>query len=712
MASKVSPPPKRIKVPVPHSSKPGGSDKVHDGRWWALLQEKDRAAALWDTITILNHEHGPRHLLDASMRGLYENRPPYWMGSSDPYMRAAIAGAVEHGRQRIPLNLVKSVIDTAGAMIAKNQAEIKVHTNGGNWREQKRARDLTKWVHGMLRLSKYHRHQSRSFIDGCTSRARGVVEFWADHKEGKVMCERVHPRTILWNDLEGDNPRNFYRFFPVARETLLRLFGDKHREAIEGAPQSVMPFNPAYRRASGLIAHADMVDVASAWHKGYRNDKNSGRRILAIKTRADSGAHALVDTEWPRDFTPHATFFWDPSDEGWGAMPLADQLSTFQAEVKDFVRIYRQSLKKSAAMAGAWVEKNSETVKDEMEGGDPWSVRTYIGQPPVFSAPPAMSKEFIEYILFTYDKAFGEAGFSMLQAQGDKPEGVDAAVALREMSDITSTRQVPKGQIYEAQTVDAGDIIIALSKELYAKNKDLVLKAPGTRFLEQLEWKDIDMEEDAVFLDTSATSALPTHFVGKVQSVVDMIKGGIVPKKQVEAGLGLRLLQMPDLEREANVETAGRELTNMQCDRALYDGVYIGPEPYQDPLLLLQTAQNSYLLALTMKDVPEKNLRLLERLMSQADSLRQRSALNAAPPPTPGVPGTMPQPQLGGMGPPGQAALPPIGGMPGQGMPVPALPPGPIAPGPNPGPEGVPIGGAPGAAPPPALGPVPSAMPV
>lgn len=616
----------RIKVPRSRKDeKPGAA--VNDGRWWALESEEAAGKAAWDTIQLLNTAHAPRHMQDALMIGLYENKPPYWAGVRDPMLNAAIA----QGGRRVPLNLVKSVIDTAAAMLSKNDAELRAFTDGGSWHDQRKAKQITKYNSGCFYLNKFRRHQKRAFIDGCLTRARGAVKFWADYQQGQVRCARQHPRTLLWNDLEGDDPNNFYQWYPIARETLIQRF-PKKRAIIESCKQSVNPVNPAYRRVTSLYSHADLVDVGECWHKGQRHDPESGRHIL----RVEKGT--LDDEPWPFDQFPFSFFSWDDADEGWGGKPLADILSDYQAEINRFIRIYRKGLERAASMAGVYMERTSETdANNEANNGEPWTVRTYVGKEPVFAAPPAFGADLFQFIVWEYDKAFAEAGFSMLQAQGEKPEGVDAAVALRELNDITSTRQVPKGQRYEQGTEDAGNIQMFLSGRMFKADRGknaraIKVRAPGTKFLEQVDFADIaDVEEDAFVLKQSVTSALPTHFVGKLQSVVDMVRGGVLPKKKVEEGMGLRLLSMPDLEKEIDIQTAQRELTSMQVDEALYEGRFIAPQPYQNHDLLIETAQNTILFALTLRDVPAKNMEYLERLVSEAAALKKRSQLLLGP---------------------------------------------------------------------------------
>ncbi len=638
----------KIKVPLRHSTKPGANQKPdNDGQWWAASTKKLRASQAWDTIQMLSSAHGPRFMTDAAYNGLYENEPPYWMNAGVTQAPGSPAFVTDDSGRRVPVNGAKSVIDTAAAMLSKNLAEVRAYTNGGKWRDQKRARGMTKYISGVFQASQFHRHQQLAFIDGCCSRARGAVKFWGDTKTGAIKCGRAHPRTLLWNDLEGSDPRSFYQNDQRAKESLLRQFGSdgKAAEAIAKAPEASTLSTLAFRKKSILSLHADMVDVGEAWHLGYNGEEDSGRHILTVN------GYPLVDEPWPLEMFPFVFFTWEDSDEGWGGRPLIKQLAPYQLEINRYLRIHRKALERAAAMAGAWLERTSEVVEDEYQNGEPWTARSYVGQPPVFAAPPALGPDFFQFIGWLYDKMLGEAGISELQAQGTKPAGLDAAVAMREYNDITATRQVVKGQRYERMTVDAGNLIIALSKRLFKDHPDLMVRAPGKKEIELISFKDVDMEADAFVLRTDATSALPTHFTGKLQTVIDMIRGGVIPDDQVKSGLGLRLLQMPDLEKEADNETASRDLAQMQVDECLYEGNYVSPEPYQDPQQLLTYAQNAYLHSQAWDDCPKKNRQLLERLMSQAESMLPA---NNQPPATPGQ-------QQGGLG---AAAFAPQGGPP------------------------------------------------
>ncbi len=79
--------------------------------------------------------------------------------------------------------------------------------------------------------------------------------------------------------------------------------------------------------------------------------------------------------------------------------------------------------------------------------------------------------------------------------------------------------------------------------------------------------------------------------------------------------------------KRSTLATADREVAEMQVNRALYNGEYFAPEPYQTetgPTLLKTLAYHAYMVASTVDGVPSRNMDLLRRLMAEADALNQR----------------------------------------------------------------------------------------
>jgi hypothetical protein len=587
--------------------------------------------------------HGQRRLYDDLYTGLYEAQPPFWliqMRAGAPIVQAA---SIMNSYTKARANIIRRCVDTAAAMLAKNPAEIRCQTDGASWKLQRRARQQTKFINGLLRECGFHAIQQRAFVDACLTRAGGLVKFWIDRRNKRIRCDRMHPGAFLWNDYEAPPLHNGGLRYLESRSVLMDRYADDEEKVklIREAPLATNPqLTHIYRRMFGNEQLADQVEVSEMWHL-TDDDKKPGRHILALPNVT------LDDEEWEFDFFPIARLFWAEADRGSCNSPVAEQLVGYHTQVGEMMLTISKG-QRLACVPRVWLEKGSEVVEDEITnaiGG----VGHYTGTIPQFTTSPAFPPEFYGYLDKLVAWAMADTGLNEFQAQGTLPLGMQDASgrALREMNDTGSTRQVLKGQRIERHTVTAGEIGFRLAGKLAKESPEFAINALGSRSYERISWKDVEGDIRDIRMVTTPTSMLGSTTSGRIQNVVDIIKGGLLPPEEVQGGLGLQLLDFPDLEKVVTLETAIRELVEMMCDGALYDGDYFAPEPYLGPsgLNLLKTmACRTYFHALQMDGVPARNLDMLRRLMSEADYLTQNMAgkqmqiqqpLAAVPPPAP-----------------------------------------------------------------------------
>ena len=617
----------------------------NDGRWWEKETPEARAAQARDLLTMLFGLHGQRRLYDDLYTGLYEAQPPFWliqMRAGAPIVQAA---SIMNSYTKARANIIRRCVDTAAAMLAKNPAEIRCQTDGASWKLQKRARQQTKFVNGLLRESGFHELQQRAFIDACLTRAGGCVKFWIDHKNKRIRCDRIHPGAFLWNDYEATPVHNAGLKYLESRSTLMDRYGDDKEKlkAIRECPHGTNPqLTHIYRRMFGNELLADQVEVSEFWHTS-EDDKKPGRHVLTIANCV------LEDEEWEFDFIPIARLMWAEADRGSCNSPVAEQLVGYHTQVGEMMLTISKA-QRLACVPRVFLEKGSAVVEDEITNAIGGVVH-YTGTPPTIAPASAMAGEFYAYLDKLVEWAMADTGLNQFQAQGTLPAGMQDASgrALREMNDTGSTRQILKGQRVERHTVTAGEMAFRLAAKLAKESPEFAVNALGTRSYEKISWKDVEGDHRDIRMVTTPVSMLGSTASGRIQNVIDIIKGGLLPPEEIQGGLGLQLLNFPDLEKVVTMETAVRELVDMMVDGALYDGDYFAPEPYLGPtgLQLLKTmACRAYFHALQMDGVPAKNLDMLRRLMSEADSLTQTIAgkMQPAQMPQANVPAPAPAP--------------------------------------------------------------------
>lgn len=633
-------PRKIMKMPHSAGTTTESNPTRNNGRWWEVEDPKERAAAARDWATVIFSMHEPRNMRDSLAIGLYENEPPYWLGAAMPNSPLLVqTSSAMDAFTKARANLLRRCIDTAASMLVKQPSEIRCVTSGAEWRLQKRAKQRQKFVNGLLRETGFHEIRKRSFIDGCLTRAGGTPLFEIDEQNGRVTCKRIHSSQIAWNDYEGSTPVNLCIRYPEQCSVLMDQYPDKAAE-IRTTDRTTHTVSRAYRRIYGNEALADLIEVTEVWHLSA-NDEKPGRHIKTIN------GLVLKDEEWAMQRFPIPRFCWSRSDYGWDNRPVFDDLVGYHVEIGKMMRKINRG-QNLACVPRVWIEQGSEVIEDEVTN-EIGGVGTYRGTPPQFATSGAFPPEFYQYLDWLFKQAMSDIGINEMQAQAQLPRGFEGAsgVALRELNDTGSTRQILHGQAIEQQTVEAGEIVFKLAAQLAKKDKTFSITALGTKSFEQIDWKDVDGDLKDMRFVTTPASALPSGTTAKIQTVTEIIKGGLLPPEEVQAGLGLQLLNFPDFEKVVTLETATWELVEMTIDAALYEGEYLAPEPYLGPTGLnrLKTmTYRAYAQALQMDGVPERNMDLLRRLMSEADTLTQQGKAPAIQQPMGAVPAPAPAP--------------------------------------------------------------------
>lgn len=610
-------------VKLPHTVRTKGSvaDASKDFRYWEIPGE-DGVKAAQELIRSYKAAHRQRTLFDQLFRGLYDAQLPYWVVAARQGSAIVQAAALMTSYTRARANIIRRCVDTAGSMLLRSRTELRCETDGASWKLQKRAKAQTKFVNGILRNVGFYELQKETFPDACCSRAGGVVLFEIDEVNERITAKRIHPSFVVWNDYESLPLRTLGMSYPETRSVLMDLY-PKQADKLRTVKGAVRELTRAYRRMFGNEYMADQVQVDESWHLSA-DEKKPGRHIKAVD------GVVLVDEEWDLDFFPVARNMWAPSDAGWCNSPLAEQLIGYHTQVSEMMLAIVKA-QRLVCMPRVILSDGAQLEEDELtneiggvlhvKGGGPGSVQ--IG--PAQAMPP----EYYAWVDKLISMAMADAGINDMQSQGLKPAGLDSGKAIREYNDTGSTRQILHGQMIEDMTVQAGKIVFRLAAKLAEKKSDFAVNAMGPKSYERISWKDVATDLKDIRLVTNPVSALSSTTAGRIQDVTDIIKGGLLPPEEVQGGLGLKLLNFPDLEKVITIETAVRELVDMMVDGALYDGEFFAPEPYLGPsgLTLLKTmAFRAYAQALQMDGVPERNMDLLRRHMSEADSLTQRLA--------------------------------------------------------------------------------------
>lgn len=611
-------------------------DVDKDARWWKLENE-DPYKAVERVVGMIRQRQNERREMDLRHARLYGNLPLIGVGTQ------AITRPSTLGGPRLALNVVKNMTGAVVAKIAKNKPKPTFLTSAGDYDQQKRAKQLEKFIEGQFYEAQLYDLGPDIFRDACIF-GTGVLKIYAT--EGDIEVERVFPWEIIVDDGEAQygTPRCLYQRKYVDRLVLAELYPEQ-ADKIKDASCDTEDYE------IGRDVTADQVLVTEAWHLPSGPKAKDGRHVIAIENAT------LLDEKYTDSYFPFVFLRWSKAPAGFWGVGLAEELTGIQLEINKLLREIQQA--HHLLGKAHWMVDNASKIISAHLDNDVGSIIRYSGglAPQVYT-PQAVSADVYQHLWNLYEKAYEITGISPLSAQSQKPAGLNSGKAMQVYDDIETERFMIVGREYEKFFMDAAKQIIDRARDL-AKGSGFTVKARAKQFIEKIDWKDVDLKEDEYAMQVFPTSALADEPAQRMAQVQELANAG-----WIDPGDAKRLLDFPDLQQESNFANASYDLTMEMIQKMIDKGEYMSPEPFMNLEDSIKRTQLAYLRA-KLDGVPEERLELLRRFMMDANDI-----LNPPPPPVdPNAPQPMPP------GPPGMPPGPPMDPsmMPPPGMPDPAV---------------------------------------
>lgn len=502
-------------------------------------------------------------------------------------------------------NVVKSVIDTAASIIAKNRVKVRVLTNGANFLDQRKAKRLEKFIYAEMKARKTWDLGPLVFRDACIF-GTGVIKVFPSKK--KVRLERRLICDLLVDErraIDG-HPQEMFERRMLDKEVLKGMF-----------PKLANKIDETHSDGSWCDKEipSGKVVVLEAWRLGKK-----GRHVICME-----GLTLLDEEKEIVDF-PFVFYRWDGLPvSGFYGLGLARDLHGIQTRINQ-LNLFIQRCQDLIAVPRIFVDMASKVLKVQIDNKI-GAIIPYRGKPPTFFTPQALNSEIYQYKDQLKRAAFEFAGISQLSAQSLKPAGLESAVALREFSDIETSRFVIQSQRYERMYTDIGEHVIKVAAELYSSGENPTAKFPNATVLEKIEWKDVNMEADRFELDIQPASLLSMSPSARLQAVTELAQVGQLDKNEVRY-----LLNHPDLEASNDRATADFRLCQ-KIEEQLLNGEDVSPEPFYNLQLQLFRIQLMYQeVQVDYDDVPEEILENIRTYISQLKSLNEQSVSAGVPP--------------------------------------------------------------------------------
>lgn len=590
--------------------------------WWKSENDEELAKNIAGTILFLQDKQGDRQ------DRLIEGSRLYGAASATNVIGAAVNRTTNSTPMtgRVCFNLCQSVGDTLVSKIAKNKVTPTFVTSGGVWKMQRKAEKLSKFTDGTFYENKAHKLQVMQFLDSFIW-GDGFIHVYPDYEAGKARAERALPHEFVLDMVESTvaKPMQLHRLKMLDRDVCKEIFcPEDTKEDKELAAKIDMIMPPNYTETGGLATAADLINVTESWHLRSGPNATDGLHVIA------AGDVILYKEVWEKDYFPFVRFTYSRRPIGYYGQGGCERLSPLQLAVNREMILQDRS----SWMMGSFkilLENGSKVVSQHLNN-DVGTIIHYTGTPPQYVTPPSVDANKQALIDSYIAKGYQQEGVSQLSAASLKPMGVNSGKGLRTMTNIEDDRFLWTQQDLEENGLELARQLIEAAKDIYKRKKTYKSTFVGTRFIETIDWKDIQLEADEYVMKAFPVNSLSDDPSERFDQIQEYMQAGMLSPRA-----GRKLMSMPDVEMSDALANATEDLLCKVLEEMLdsegTDDDYTPPEPYWD-LQLAQQMTLEYLNYAELHNAPEANIQLLRDFLQQVQELIPPPP---APMPTPGA---------------------------------------------------------------------------
>lgn len=587
---------------------------------------------------------------------------------------------------RLTFNIVKSAVDTMVARTTEKTPKASFLTSNGTYSEQKKAKGLTDFVEGIFYENQFSQKTAPAVVSEAYIFGTGADQVY-ENEDGRVAIEKVFLEELIVDDMEAmyGKPRSIHRYKMLPRDVVRGMFegNEAAQKLIDEAPVANVD---AERKQWAM--QSDLILVVESWHipsgkipkikkaeevtlrhlrkesfelrsaieEGVEYEGDAARidaiaeEIDTILRKGHDGRHAmfvengvLCFEAWRKKWFPFAVTHWTEPKRGFAnGIGIAEELAEIQYQITQVCTQISEAL--AFCVPKVMVSGTAGIVQDHIDD-IAMSILVYQGERP----PELLAWDAIPPVLFTHletliRRGYDLIGVSEMSANAQKPTDLESGAALRTFDDLETGRHFTQGAAQETFYLDTARLVVRVGREIAEKNDGhYIVRTPHRRkAVREIDWADVNLDEDAFIMQCFPTSALPRTPAGRLAMVNDLMTRGFLAKEDA-----VRLLDFPDLDAVNEIVEAAAEFTSWQIERMLEYGEQQQPEPYQNLAYALTHAQAAYLTAST-RNTDKKCLEYLRTYIESVKDLAVKAQQPAVPPGEeagiPGGPPTTPAP--------------------------------------------------------------------
>lgn len=538
-------------------------------KWWAVEEDeaddgKEVANAVDASLGLMRvyqERRTAQAVFNARLYGNLAITSPFGVIVSELQTATSVAPT-----NRLTFNVIRSCVDTIVSRIA---ARVKPRpywlSSEGSYKDRRRAKRLNKFSDGLMSEQKIHKLATQVFRDA-TVFGTGILGITFQRERKRIQMERVIPSEIWVDEKEAlhGSPRQMHRVKLIDRATVAELYPEM-RDLILNQDIANVDNVP-----SNSSSTHELIEVRESWRLPDGPDAH-GKHVISIKEAV------LFSEPWKHEWFPFVFLNYGEPMLGFWGHGLVEELSDIQLHINKFLFVISRALHLAGA-AKCLIEVSSGVEVNHITNS-PSTILKYRGIEPKWLNPPIVPVEVYQQTETQIQRAYQLAGVSQLSAAGQKPAGLNAAVAIREYLDIEQDRFAAISEQYQNMYVEALRIAIELIHDAVkdGHTTKYEVKQYGLRRAQVVEWKDLDFDRDRFVLDCFPVSVLPQEPAGRLQTVQEWLQAGLLNQRKAK-----RLLQFPDLDAEESLAQAAEDWIENCLDSIVDSGIYIAPDGEDD----------------------------------------------------------------------------------------------------------------------------------
>lgn len=623
---------------------------VNQWGWWEPFNAKEadapeediakaRANSLINTARALENVQREVHEQNLFAAQLYSNRElaAFDWGNSAMH-RASLSPIARSGE-----NLVLMVVDTLVSQIGKNKPKARPQTRGASWKLRKAARKLDKFLYGEFIRNRVYEEGKRIFRDACIF---GFGALYVGVDDGRLCVERVFPDELMVDQMEvvaAGKARHFYRRRVLPVEVVAATYyPDSDREETVERLASIA-------RSTDYLEYRSVGDGYVVLVEGWQMAMGSrpGRHVIACMNEL------IVDEPYTLEVAPFALYHWQAPLSGFYSPSAVEQCLPYQIrlnEINDVIRDAQDLMGRPRILVAEGSRVNPYEVDNLVA-----RFIKYTGVKPEAVTWPAIAPEIYNERDRQVRICLEQFGLSNLASKAEVPQSArfDSSPAFREFNAIQDDRLADPAQRFERFYLDIAELMIRVLGASGEKPSTVWSTGGGKGrqgMMEKIEWKDIDIDEDAYVLQLEATSVFDSTPSAIRDELEKQLAMGLITPEQYRLELS-----SPDDQAELTLQAAAAADIRRVIE-LLEDGKYESPTPIQD---LVNAVSLVSLAALNLKNYddvdPTVESNFLDWLV-EARNILEAGAENPNAPqdaePQMATDANLP-PEMGGPAPPG-----------------------------------------------------------